>query len=196
MIDWKIWVTTGMEHILDFYGYDHMLFMTLLALMYPYNEWKKLLGLITAFTVGHSLTLALSVTNSIKIQPELIELLIVLTIAFTAAFQLFYSKNTPNRGKVIYLIIACFGLIHGIGFSFLLKSMLGHEEAIFIPLLMFNTGLEIGQILFVLFISVLMLIISKYFTSIEKTTRTLVVGVIFAASIFLCFERFLNIINS
>ncbi len=195
MIDWNIWLVTGIEHILDIYGYDHMLFMTLLAMLFTAREWKKLLGLITAFTLGHSITLALSAIDVIKIQSDLIEFIIVLTIAITSAFQLFYTKNTANRGKVIYAIIACFGLIHGIGFSYLLKSMLGHEENIIVPLLMFNLGLEIGQVLFVSLVTVILVVMSNYFASIEKTAKTLILGLIFVVSIFLCFERFLNIIN-
>lgn len=195
MIDWKIWFSSGIEHILDISGYDHMLFVTLLALAFPVAEWKKLLSMITAFTAGHSLTLALSVTDIIRLNQPLIELLIVLTIACTATLELFYSKNTVNRGKVIYLIIACFGLIHGMGFSFLLKSMLGHEETIIIPLLMFNLGLEAGQIVFVFLIVVGLLLINKYLKPSENLIKRAAVGLIFVVSIFLCYYRFLNILH-
>lgn len=195
MIDWNIWLTTGIQHILDVYGYDHMLFVALLTLAFPVSEWRKLVGLITAFTIGHSITLILSAIDFIHVNQSVIEFLIVLTIAGTAALELFYSKNTVNRGKVIYLIIACFGWIHGMGFSFLLKSMLGHEESILIPLLMFNVGLEVGQLLFVLLMVTFLWLINKYATSIEFKIKKAAIVIIFAVSILLCFERFLNIVS-
>ncbi len=195
MIDWKIWFSTGMEHILDFQGYDHMLFVALLALAFPVNEWKKLIGLITAFTIGHSLTLALSVANIILVDQMYTEFLIVFTIFITAGFELFFGKNTANRGKVIYLIICCFGLVHGMGFSYLLRSMLGHEENILIPLLMFNVGLEVGQIICVVLVFVILWLISKYLGNIEKQIKTTVISLIFAVSIILCYSRLLNIFH-
>lgn len=195
MIDWNIWFTTGIQHILDVYGYDHMLFVALLTLAFPIVEWKKLLGLITAFTIGHSVTLILSTVDVIHVNQAIVEFLIVLTIAGTATLELFYSKNTVNRGKVIYLIIACFGWIHGMGFSFLLKSMLGHEESVFMPLLMFNLGLEAGQIIFVLLMIALVWLISKYAASIEFNIKRAAVAIIFAVSLLLCFERFLNLLS-
>lgn len=195
MIDWNIWFTTGIQHILDVYGYDHMLFVALLTLAFPIVEWKKLLGLITAFTIGHSVTLILSTVDVIHVNQAIVEFLIVLTIAGTATLELFYSKNTVNRGKVIYLIIACFGWIHGMGFSFLLKSMLGHEESVFMPLLMFNLGLEAGQIIFVLLMIALVWQISKYAASIEFNIKRAAVAIIFAVSLLLCFERFLNLLS-
>jgi hypothetical protein len=195
MIDWKIWFSTGTEHILDINGYDHMLFVVLLSMAYPVNEWKKLLGLITAFTIGHSLTLALSVANIIHFDQLYTEFFIVFTIFITAGFELFFGKNTANRGKVIYLIICCFGLIHGMGFSYLLRSMLGHEENILIPLLMFNIGLEVGQVICVVLVFVILWLISKYLINIEKHIRTSIIGLIFAVSILLCYSRLLNIFH-
>lgn len=172
-----------------------MLFVALLALAYPVKQWKKLLGLVTAFTLGHSLTLALSVTKVVHIPQTYIEFLIVLTIVITAGFELFFNKNTANRGKVIYLIICCFGLVHGMGFSYLLRSMLGHEENIFIPLLMFNLGLEAGQIVFVGLLFLLLWLVSNNFTQIEKHVRTTAISLIFAVAIVLCYLRFLNILH-
>lgn len=172
-----------------------MLFVALLSLAYPVNEWKKLLGLITAFTIGHSLTLALSVTNLLHFEQSYTEFLIVLTILITAGLQLFYRKNTANRGKVIYLIICCFGLVHGMGFSYLLRSMLGHEENIFVPLLMFNLGLEAGQIIFVAILFLLLWVVSKNFAQIEKHIKTTIISLILAVAIVLCYLRFLNILH-
>lgn len=195
MNEWIIWLETGIEHILDLNGYDHIMFICLLTLSFPVKEWKKLLVLITAFTLGHSLTLALSVTDIVKLPQQYTELLIILTITFTAIYLLFTSKNTAKGGRVIYLIICCFGLIHGLGFSYLLKAMLGNSESIIIPLLMFNMGLEIGQIIVVLLIVLALLLIGKYAKAIEWYFKVGIISVILVVSLFLCYSRILNIIH-
>ena len=195
MNDWQIWFSTGMEHILDFNGYDHMMFVSLLVFTYPVKEWKKLFMLITAFTLGHSLTLALSVTDVVKLPQQYTELLIILTIIFTSVYLLFASKNTAKGGRLIYLIICCFGLIHGLGFSYLLKAMLGSSESIITPLLMFNVGLETGQIIVVVFMALVMLLIGKYAMAIEWQFKVGVISVILVVSLILCYSRILNILH-
>jgi hypothetical protein len=195
MNDWQIWFTTGVEHILDFNGYDHILFVVLLVFTYPSGEWKKLLLLITAFTIGHSLTLALSVMGILKMPQDITELLIVLTIVITAVYQLFTNKNTAKGVMGIYLIICCFGLIHGAGFSYLLKSMLAKDENIFGPLLMFNLGLEVGQIVIVIFVVMVLLLVGKYAKTIEWPFKTLLISVILVVSLILCYQRIINILQ-
>ena len=195
MNDWQIWFSTGMEHILDFNGYDHMMFVSLLVFTYPVKEWKKLFMLITAFTLGHSLTLALSVTDVVKLPQQYTELLIILTIIFTSVYLLFASKNTAKGGRLIYLIICCFGLIHGLGFSYLLKAMLGSSESIITPLLMFNVGLETGQIIVVVFMALVMLLIGKYAKAIEWQFKVAVISIILVVSLILCYSRILNILH-
>jgi len=193
MNDWQIWFETGMEHILDINGYDHMLLVCLLVFTFPVHEWKKLFWLITAFTLGHSLTLALSVTDIIKLPQVYTELFIILTIILTAIYQLFASKNTVKRGKLVYAIIAIFGLIHGLGFSYLLKSMLNPGESILVPLLMFNIGLEIGQVIIVLLVVSVLLLVGKYAKAIEWHFKTALISVILVVSLILCYIRILNI---
>ncbi|HWY09982.1 MAG TPA: HupE/UreJ family protein [Bacteroidia bacterium] len=195
MNDWQIWFVTGIEHILDLNGYDHMMFVCLLVFTYPITEWKKLLMLITAFTIGHSLTLALSVTNVIELPQRYTELLIILTIIAAAIYQLFVSKNTPNRVTSIYLIICFFGLIHGLGFSYLLKAMLGSDESVFVPLLMFNIGLEIGQIIVVIFVVIVLLLVGKYAKTIERHFKTGIISVILVVALILCYIRILNLFH-
>jgi hypothetical protein len=195
MNDWQIWFSTGIEHILDINGYDHMMFVALMVFAYPVSQWKKLLWLVTAFTLGHSLTLALSVTDVLKMPQQYTELFIILTIIFTAIYLLFTSKNPAKRGSVIYLIICCFGLIHGLGFSYLLKAMLGNSESIVMPLLMFNLGLESGQIVIVILMVLVLLMIGKYAASIERPFKISCISVILVVSLFLCYSRILNIIH-
>jgi hypothetical protein len=195
MNDWLIWFTTGIEHILDLNGYDHIMFVCLLVFTYPIKDWKKLLLLITAFTLGHSLTLALSVSDVIKVPQQYTELLIILSIILTGIYLLFTSKNPAKGGRVIYLIICCFGLIHGLGFSYLLKAMLGNSESVIIPLLMFNVGLEVGQIVIVVFMVLALLLIGKYAKTIEWYFKVGIISVILVVSLILCYSRILNIIH-
>ncbi len=141
----------GFDHILDPNGYDHILFVVALAVMYQLKDWKKVLILVTAFTVGHSLTLALSALHLISVNAELIETLIPLTIFVTAVFNLFYKGSSANINWN-YLLALVFGLIHGLGFSNYFRAIMGKEESILLPLASFNIGVEVGQICIVLLV--------------------------------------------
>lgn len=137
----------GFEHILDINAYDHVLFIVALCVVYPIKEWKKVLILITAFTIGHSISLALSVLDIVTIKASFIELLIPITIILTALANMFSSKV---HHKSSYLIALIFGGIHGFGFSNYLKAIMGSEDSIVVPLLAFNVGVEISQIIVVI----------------------------------------------
>jgi hypothetical protein len=188
--DFNLWFITGIEHIADWQGYDHILFLLALCGVYEIKQWKNVLVLITAFTIGHSITLALSVTNAFSINSEIIEFLIPITIILTASYNLYINyKNKQNNTKFSYGAALFFGFIHGMGFSYLLKSLLGKSENILSPLFAFNIGLEAGQIIIVASI----LIISLFLTSVLKINPKLKnnfisLGVLIIASI-MAFER-------
>lgn len=147
MNDFLLWFGTGFNHIVDWYAYDHILFLLVLCVPYSWKEKKHLFWLITAFTLGHSLSLALSVLGFVKIQSSIIEFLIPFTILLTALYSLFYlGSNRNEKMPVKYAFTAGFGLIHGLGFSYLLRSMLGAQASIVFPLFAFNVGIEMGQI--------------------------------------------------
>lgn len=170
-----LWFSTGLEHITDFNGYDHILFVTLLCIGYTFSSWKKLLIMITAFTVGHSIALALSTISVIEMKQELIEFLIAFSILLTAIYHLINYKNEKAKaGVVLYSIVLFFGLIHGLGFSYLLKAMLGQEESVFFPLLNFNLGLEAGQLLIVLLVLTLAWLITQLFKVPIKDRKSVV----------------------
>lgn len=163
MNDFNLWFTTGYQHICDLAGYDHILFVTLLVLALPLKEWKKLLILITGFTIGHSVSLLLSVTNVIKMQQNVVEVFIAFTILITAIFHIKNYKNTEAKNvRLLYFIIPLFGGIHGLGFSYLLRSMLGHEQTVALPLFYFNLGLEAGQLLIVILVLLFSLLLTSY----------------------------------
>lgn len=137
----------GLTHITDLNGYDHILFLIALCAAYRFSDWKRILILVTAFTLGHSLTLALAVMHIIPVNGAWVEFLIPLTILLTAVKnigQSFVKGEREASTVVTYLLAAGFGLIHGMGFSNFLRSMLGDE--LLLPLFAFNVGLEVGQL--------------------------------------------------
>ena len=136
----------GIHHILDPKAYDHILFVVSICVIFQWFEWKKVIILVTAFTLGHSLTLALASLDIININPGLVETLIPITIILSAATNLIRQKKSDQNFTIQYSLAAFFGLIHGLGFSNYLKSLLAGEEDIIGPLLAFNIGVEIGQI--------------------------------------------------
>ncbi|NOT75133.1 MAG: HupE/UreJ family protein [Cyclobacteriaceae bacterium] len=158
MSEFQLYFGLGRDHILDFTnGYDHILFVLALCAVYVAKDWKQILILITAFTIGHSITLALSTLDIISVNPSLIELLIPITIFITAFSNLFRKETalTQVRVQTNYVLALLFGLIHGMGFSNYLKALLGKDKSILTQLFAFNVGLEFGQIIIVgIFLSI------------------------------------------
>ncbi len=144
-----IYLKLGFQHILDFNAYDHMLFIMALCAVYTISDWKKVLVLVSAFTIGHSISLALSAYNVMRINPTIIEFLIPITIILTCMYNIFNVKSSVKSMNVLYVSAAFFGLIHGMGFSNYLNALLGQEESIVMPLLGFNIGVEGGQLVVV-----------------------------------------------
>jgi len=157
MSEFHLYLKLGIEHIADIHSYDHILFILSLCVVYPIKQWKKILLLITAFTIGHSLTLALATLKLITINTELIEFLIPATIFITASANLFQKSDNFNSNLHVFKYAAAlfFGLIHGMGFSNYLTSLLGKAENLITPLFSFNVGIELGQIIIVLIITIL-----------------------------------------
>ncbi len=145
----------GLEHILDLNGYDHILFVLTLCLAYPAREWKKVAWLLTAFTAGHSISLGVATLNLFNYPQAVVEASIAGTILLTAVFNL---AQPPPANRMVrsesswwrYPLALVFGLIHGLGFSSYLRSLLGAEESLAEPLIGFNIGLEAGQLVIVL----------------------------------------------
>ncbi|NME70804.1 HupE/UreJ family protein [Flammeovirga aprica] len=158
MESFGLYLQLGLEHITDVNGYDHILFILALMASFNSNYLKQILILVTAFTLGHSVTLALSTLDIVSIDPDLIETLIPVTIIIVCISNLFNLGKEKGKSsyfkekkpiKRYFAEATIFGLIHGLGFSNYLKSLLGSEEQIWEPLLAFNVGLEIGQLIIV-----------------------------------------------
>ena len=192
----EFWMYTqiGFNHIANLSGMDHILFVAALCIRYQLSDWKKWLILVTAFTIGHSVTLVLSVFNYLDFSTNWIEFLIPVTILITSISNMFVKKFSFNtKFPVIYFFALFFGLIHGLGFSFYLKSLLGLQQNIAPALLAFNVGLEIGQILIVMAI----LVISFIFVTLLKAPRRdfilIVSGGILALSLQMAIERYFHL---
>ena len=192
----EFWMYTqiGFNHIANLSGMDHILFVAALCIRYQLSDWKKWLILVTAFTIGHSVTLVLSVFNYLDFSTNWIEFLIPVTILITSISNMFVKKFSFNtKFPVIYFFALFFGLVHGLGFSFYLKSLLGLQQNIAPALLAFNLGLEMGQILIVMAI----LVISFIFVTLLKAPRRdfilIVSGGILALSLQMAIERYFHL---
>ncbi len=163
------YIKLGLDHVLDFSAYDHMLFLAALALPFTFKNWRKVVVLATVFTIAHCLSLALSTYDVLVMNVELVELLIPVTIIVTAIFNLFYINARAQDKSLLLHILATtfFGLIHGFGFSNYFRMLVAEEDDKLFPLLGFATGIEISQLLIVL--SVLTLThISLYILKIKQ----------------------------
>ncbi len=147
----------GVSHILTLEAADHLLFLATLILAHELGKWRPLLILITAFTIGHSLTLALATLNLVQVNAKAVETLIPATIMITSVVNLWSWRQgrrandppltTVDRLWPRYAMALTFGLIHGLGFSSVLRGLLGAEESLLMPLLAFNIGIELAQII-------------------------------------------------
>ena len=167
MEDFNFYLGLGWEHIMSWDALDHLLFIAVLTAIYLFKDWKQLLILVTAFTIGHSLTLALSVLDIIRANSDWVEFLIPCTIFLTAIYNLFHTKFTVRSVRINYLLALFFGLIHGLGFANIIRFSLAEGQSLFTGLLGFNIGLELGQIVVVF----ILLLVSHLVINIFKASR-------------------------
>ncbi len=188
----ELYFTVGLQHIADLKGYDHILFIMTLCAVYTLSDWKKVLVLVTAFTIGHSLTLALATLDLVRINTDLVEFLIPLTIFLTALANIMTGKYRAGRTlhALKYGAALFFGLIHGLGFSNYLRSLLGSEKGLLLPLFSFNLGIEAGQILIVVAIMLLTLLVVDGFRYARRDWHVLLSGAGLGVSLVLMIERF------
>lgn len=172
MQDFMFYLGIGWEHIISSDALDHQLFIAALAVLYLWKDWKKVLVLVTAFTIGHSLTLALSVMDLIRIPDHLVELLIPCTIVVTATANFFQKEFSKNSLRINYFLALFFGLIHGLGFANTIRIMLAKDQNLTTGLAGFNIGLELGQLVVV---AVLLAITQLFVTSFKLNRRNWVI---------------------
>ena len=154
MHPFEFYLKLGFDHIADVAAYDHILFLVALCAVYRIEQWKKILILVTAFTIGHSITLVLVSLDIFSIPSKFIKFLIPLTIFLTAIHNVIGADNTKRFSKMKrnYAMALFFGMIHGMDFSNYFKALIMDPSDIVIPLLGFNVGIELGQLLIVFFI--------------------------------------------
>lgn len=188
----ELYFTLGLHHIADLKGYDHILFILTLCVVYSLKEWKRVLVLITAFTIGHSLTLALATLDLIRVDGAVIEFLIPLTIFLTALANVISQKKqvSPLLHYLKYGAALFFGLIHGLGFSNYLRSLLGSEKGLALPLFSFNVGIEAGQISIVVIIMMLTKVVVDLLKFPRREWNVLLSGAGLGVSLVLMIERF------
>lgn len=188
----ELYFKLGLQHIADLKGYDHILFILILCAVYSFKEWRRVLILVTAFTIGHSLTLALATLDLIRVDGDVIEFLIPLTIFITALANVLTKnqKVSTFHHYLKYSAALFFGLIHGLGFSNYLRSLLGSEKGLLLPLFSFNIGIEVGQVLIVSIIMMLTFLIVDLLKFPRRDWHILLSGAGMGISLILMFERF------
>lgn len=182
MNDFVYYLKMGFEHVLDINAYDHIIFLIVLAVVFNFNQWKKAIWLITFFTVGHTLTLALAAYEIIDIRVDIIEFLIPVTIFITGVFNVLrVNKASTGREKLNLFLALFFGLVHGCGFSNYFRIMIGQEEEKLVPLLEFALGIELSQIVIVFGILILGTVLQNFFRITKRdwvlVTSAIVIGI-------------------
>lgn len=187
----ELYLKLGIDHIADIQGYDHILFILSLTIVYPIRYWKRILILITAFTIGHSLTLILATLNILIISSDWIEFLIPVTIFLTALLNVLQKsdKLVSSSHRIKYFAALFFGLIHGLGFSNYLRAMLTAEDSMLLPLLSFNIGIELGQILIVLIVLAITLLVVDILGSKRRDWNLVISGAALGISLVMAIER-------
>lgn len=163
MGDFWFYIELGLGHVLDLNAYDHILFLTALAIPFTFRLWKRILALVTIFTVAHCFSLTLSVYDLLQLDEGLIEFLIPITILFTALFNVndAFKGDSNQNFRIQILATAFFGLIHGLGFSNYFKMLISGQDEKVTPLLGFATGIEISQVVIILGVLLLALLVES-----------------------------------
>lgn len=167
MSDFKFYFSLGWDHILSIEALDHILFIAALAAIYMLKDWKQVLILVTAFTIGHTITLILSTKRIIEPGTGLIEFLIPCTIVLTAVSNLFQKTFTSKTIRINYFLALFFGLIHGLAFANVLRMILAEDQNFALSMFSFSLGLESGQILVVIFI----ILLAQVFIQLLRVSR-------------------------
>ncbi|MDN4011975.1 HupE/UreJ family protein [Chryseobacterium gambrini] len=189
MQDFLFYLNLGWEHIISLDALDHQLFVLALIAVYSFSDLKKVLILVTAFTIGHSITLALSTFDIIRINSDWVEFLIPLTIVLTSLNNILIRNKKQSQNNANYYLALIFGLIHGMGFANTARVMIAKSQSIAVPLLGFNIGLELGQIAIVFGILILLFILLKLFKVNQKDWILFVSSGVFALSLKMTLER-------
>ncbi|GAA4371783.1 HupE/UreJ family protein [Hymenobacter koreensis] len=183
----QTYLQLGFFHIFNLQAYDHLVFLLALCAPYVLREWRRVVALVTGFTLGHSLTLALATLGVVVFPAAVIEALIPVTILLTCVFNLIQAPRGPRRNDTRRpapvwlawpnLLAVVFGLIHGLGFSSYLRGLLGATSRPVLELLAFNVGVELGQLLIVLLILLVGFVVVRGFRAAPRDWVMVVTGI-------------------
>lgn len=197
--EFKMYMELGFEHIADLAAYDHILFIVALCAIYRISEWRKVGILVTAFTLGHSLTLGLAALDVIRFPADWIEFLIPTTIFLTALYNTVIHKLGEEKESTFsrklnlnYLFALLFGLIHGMGFSNFFRSMMmpGEESSLIKQLFAFNVGVELGQLTIVAVILLLAFVGMNRLRIPQRDWNLFISGMAAGPALIMMMERF------
>lgn len=190
MNDFRLYFGLGTDHILTWEAMDHILFVAALCLRYLWKDWKKVAVLVTAFTIGHSITLALSALNYVHVSRDWIEFLVPLTIAVTAINNLLQRQAAQQKKwPVIYFLALFFGLIHGLAFASNFLDMEG-KTGLVAHLFAFNLGIELAQLIIVAGVLLLSFVLIELLKISRLGWIRLASLTILAFSLYMAFDRF------
>ena len=194
MNEFLIYLQLGYQHITDINGYDHILFVIALCAIYRMSDWQKILYLVTAFTIGHSITLALAALELIEYSTDLIEFLIPVTIIVTCFANFFHRStesvlNPEKFSRIRYLFAMMFGLIHGMGFANSIRWMMASSQHLLIPLASFNIGIEVAQAIVVLFVLLIGTLLIEKMGIKKKWWIAIISGTTGIIALMMCLQR-------
>ena len=189
MNDFGFYFNIGWHHIMTLEALDHILFVAALSAIYLLKDWKQVLILVTAFTLGHTITLFLSAKELVRMDIAIVEFLVPCTIAFTAITNLFQKSFTPKAIRINYFLALFFGLIHGLAFAETLRMILATDQSFALAMCSFSLGLESGQILIVLLMLVLAHVLINLFKVDRRHWVIFLSAAVFSLSLQMALER-------
>ena len=185
MSEFMLYRNVGLNHVLDINAYDHVLFLTALVVPYHFKDWKKIITLVSVFTLGHTLALVLSVFEMVKINVTLVEFLIPITILCTAVYNLFKAGKGVGKSSISVAVVITlfFGIIHGLGFSNYFNSILaGSPSDKIVPMLQFAVGIELAQLAVVTTVLISSFLIQYFVRNSKRNwiliTSSIIIGVV------------------
>jgi hypothetical protein len=195
MADFIFYFKEGWFHILSKGALDHLFFIVVLCVGYTFSQWRNILLLVTAFTIGHSLTLFLSVLDIIRFNDKYVEFAIPCTIVVSAALNLYRRNQLEKTARMQYLLALLFGFIHGMGFANSIRFMLSSDQQLLVSLFSFNLGLESGQIFVVLLLLFFVWLMARISLKFPKYIVILFSVIILGLSFKMAIDRFLYLFN-
>lgn len=189
MSDFGFYFSIGWEHIINREALDHIFFIAALAAIYLLKDRKQVLVLVTAFTLGHTITLVLSTKQWVEVSSKWVEFFIPLTIIITAVSNLFQKTFTSNAIRINYFLALFFGLIHGLAFANTLRFLLAEDQSFAMSMFSFSVGLEFGQILIVFLILLLAQVLVGVFKTERRHWVIFISAAVFGLAVEMAFQR-------